>query len=219
MARVINFSAGPATLPLPVLEYAHNEFFDHEGTGMSLIEHSHRGAAYAKVHEEAKALLRELQNQNGRADQVAISTVSMEPWFVPESTDCLGQLQEFRSRKEHFALVVDEYGALQGVVTLEDIVEEIVGEIDDEHDIPVAGIDRQADGSAIVDGTVTIRDLNREMDWALPDEDATTIAGLLMRSARLIPEQGQQFEFFGYRFEVLNREAQKISTLRITPSG
>lgn len=126
----------------------------------------------------AKGLLREVSKHEGHIDELDIAAVATRPWFIPESTSCLYQLHAFRRRREHFALVVDEYGALMGVVTLEDILEEIVGEIDDEHDLPVAGLRRQTDGSYIVDGTVTIRDLNRELGWDLPVEEAATVAGL-----------------------------------------
>ena len=165
----------------------------------------------------AKALLREVQNHDGLIDEMDIPAVAAKPWFVPESTDCLSQLQAFRQRHEHIALVIDEYGALQGVVTLEDIIEEIVGEIADEYDIPVAGVHRQTDGSYIVDGRVTIRDLNREFGWNLPDEEAATVAGLLLHEARLIPDEGQSFAFHGFRFDVLRREANQIRSLRIAP--
>ena len=165
----------------------------------------------------AKALLREVQDHDGHIDEMDIPAVATKPWFVPESTDCLSQLQAFRQRREHFALVIDEYGALQGVVSLEDIIEEIVGEIADEHDIPVAGVHRQSDGSYIVDGRVTIRDLNRELGWTLPDEEAATIAGLVLHEARLIPDVGQSFAFYGFRFDVLRREGNQIRSLRIAP--
>ena len=127
------------------------------------------------------------------------------------------QLQEFRARREHFALVVDEYGSLQGVVTLEDILEEIVGDIDDEHDLPVAGVRRQPNGSFIVDGTVTIRDLKREFDWNLPDEEASTLAGLVLHEARRIPQVGQTFTFYGFRFEILRRQRHQITSIRVWP--
>lgn len=165
----------------------------------------------------AKSLLREVQSQGGHIDEIDIPRLAAKPWFVPESTDSLSQLQAFRQRREHFALVIDEYGALQGVVTLEDIIEEIVGEISDEYDIPVAGVHRQEDGSCIVDGRVTIRDLNREFGWNLPDEEAATIAGLVLHEARLIPDEGQSFAFYGFRFDVLRREANQIRSLRIAP--
>jgi Mg2+/Co2+ transporter CorB len=164
----------------------------------------------------AKALLRAV-HAGGRIEDVDIVGLALPPWFVPESTTLLAQLQAFRARREHFALVVDEYGALMGIVTLEDIIEEIVGDIEDEHDMDVTGVTREADGSYIVDGTVTIRDLNREFDWRLPDEEAATIAGLVLHEARRIPDPGQVFTFHGFRFEVLERQRNQVSRLKITP--
>jgi Mg2+/Co2+ transporter CorB len=163
----------------------------------------------------AKALLREVSRHEGHIDEMDIPAVASRPWFIPESTSCLYQLHAFRRRREHFALVVDEYGALMGIVTLEDILEEIVGEIDDEHDLPVSGLRRQNDGSYIVDGTVTIRDINRELGWSLPDEEATTIAGLVLHEARLIPNVGQSFAFHGFRFDILRRQGNQIMSIRI----
>ena len=120
-------------------------------------------------------------------------------------------------RKAHFALVVDEYGEVQGLVTLEDILEEIVGDIDDEHDIDVQGVRQQPDGSVNVDGAVPIRDLNRAMDWELPDEEAVTVAGLVIHEAAAIPEPGQTFTFHGYRFQVLRKNRNRITALHVTP--
>ena len=125
------------------------------------------------------------------------------------------QLQAFRERHEHFALVVDEYGSLMGVVTLEDILEEIVGDISDEHDGSVSGLRRQADGTFIVEGNFTIRDLNRQLDWNLPDEEAATVAGLILHESRRIPEVGQTFLFYGVRFEVLRRQRNQITAVRV----
>src|SRR5262249_18568664 len=153
----------------------------------------------------------------GRLEDVDILGLALPPWFVPESTTLLAQLKAFRARREHFALVVDEYGALMGIVTLEDIIEEIVGDIEDEHDIGVTGVKREADGTYIVDGTVTIRALNREFDWQLPDDDVATIAGLVLHEARRIPDPGQVFTFHGFRFEVLERQRNQIRQLKITP--
>ncbi len=164
----------------------------------------------------AKALLRAIHT-GGRVEDLDIVGLALPPWFVPESTTLIAQLQAFRARREHFALVVDEYGALMGIVTLEDIIEEIVGDIEDEHDKDVTGVTREADGSYVVDGTVTIRDLNREFDWRLPDEAAATIAGLVLHEARRIPDQGQIFTFHGFRFEVMERQRNQISRLKITP--
>jgi Mg2+/Co2+ transporter CorB len=126
-------------------------------------------------------------------------------------------LQAFLRRKSHFALIVDEYGALMGLVTLEDILEEIVGEIDDEHDARMEGVRRQPDGSVNVDGVVTIRDLNRAMDWQLPDDDAVTVAGLVIHEAQTIPEPGQTFIFHGHRFQILRRQRNQITALRVSP--
>lgn len=164
-----------------------------------------------------KELLRELRRLEGDVSKIDFSKLPSEPWFIPDTTSLLDQLQAFRSRREHFAVVVDEYGSLMGIVTLEDILEEIVGEIEDEHDMPVRGVRPQPDGTFIVDGTVTIRDLNREFDWNLPDEEASTIAGLVLHEARLIPEKGQVFVFYGFRFEILRRVRNQIASLRLTP--
>ncbi|MBV9995222.1 MAG: CBS domain-containing protein, partial [Caulobacteraceae bacterium] len=123
----------------------------------------------------------------------------------------------FLKRRTHFALVVDEYGALQGLVTLEDILEEIVGEIEDEHDLAIEGVRRQPDGSVVVDGQVTIRDLNRALDWNLPDEHAVTVAGLVIHEAQTIPDPGQTFIFHGHRFQVLRRQRNQITALRVGP--
>ena len=127
----------------------------------------------------AKDLLREISARKGDMDGIDVEAIAMKPWFVPETTNLLEQLSAFRDRHAHFALVVDEYGALMGLVTLEDILEEIVGPITDESDIATGGIRQRADGSYIVEGTMTIRDLNRDLDWQLPDEEASTIAGLV----------------------------------------
>jgi Mg2+/Co2+ transporter CorB len=164
----------------------------------------------------AKALLRAVHAREGSLKGLDLLAFAAKPWFVPDSTTLLDQLQAFRRRREHFALVVDEYGSLMGIVTLEDILEEIVGDIADEHDITVPGVVRQADGSYVVQGSVTIRDLNRQFEWNLPDEAAATIAGLLLHEARRIPEVGQAFLFHGLRFEILRRHRQQITAIRIT---
>jgi len=134
---------------------------------------------------------------------------------VPDTTTLQEQLEEFLKQRNHFALVVDEYGVLQGLVTLEDVLEEIVGEIVDEHDIHKTGIRPQADGSINVDGWLPIRDLNRFKDWDLPDEDAVTVAGLVLHEAQSIPNVGQSFSFHGFRFVVLRKQRNQILALRI----
>jgi Mg2+/Co2+ transporter CorB len=163
----------------------------------------------------AKDLLRAIRAADGDTSKIDVSTIMLPPWFVPEMRPVSEQLKAFRRRKTHFALVVDEYGEVEGMVTLEDILEEIVGDISDEHDVVVAGVRAQPDGSVVVDGSVPIRDLNRAMDWRLPDEEATTIAGLVIHEARSIPDRGQSFTFHGFRFRVLRRERNRITALRI----
>jgi Mg2+/Co2+ transporter CorB len=146
-----------------------------------------------------------------------VAGIAAQPWFVPDTTSVADQLNEFLKRRGQLALVVDEYGEVQGLITLEDILEEIVGQIADEHDVQDAAVRVQADGSVNVDGTMAVRDLNRHMDWDLPDEGATSIAGLVIHEAQTIPEPGQVFTFYGYRFEVLRKNRNKITALRIKP--
>jgi CBS domain containing-hemolysin-like protein len=165
----------------------------------------------------AKDLLRAIRAADGDTSKIDVASIALPPWFVPEMRPLSDQLKAFRRRKTHFALVVDEYGEVEGMVTLEDVLEEIVGDISDEHDVVVAGVRAQADGSVVVDGSVPIRDLNRAMNWHLPDEEATTLAGLVIHEARSIPERGQSFTFHGFRFRVLRRERNRITALRIGP--
>jgi CBS domain containing-hemolysin-like protein len=165
----------------------------------------------------AKDLLRALKDADSDPDRIDIAAIMLPAWFVPEIRPLSEQLKAFRRRKTHFALVVDEYGEVQGLITLEDILEEIVGDISDEHDVPVPGVRPQPDGSVNVDGSVPIRDLNRAMDWNLPDSEATTIAGLVIHEARSIPDVGQSFTFHGFRLDVLRKDRNRIAALRITP--
>ncbi|MGE0565989.1 MAG: HlyC/CorC family transporter [Pseudolabrys sp.] len=164
-----------------------------------------------------KDLLRALHAVDGDPTKVDIAALMTPPWFVPDTRLVSEQLKAFRRRKTPFALVVDEYGEVEGLVTLEDILEEIVGDITDEHDVAMPGVRRQPDGSVNVDGAVPIRDLNRVMEWNLPDDEATTIAGLVIHEARSIPEPGQSFTFHGFRFRVLRRARNRITALRIQP--
>ncbi len=164
-----------------------------------------------------KDLLRALHAVDGHAEKVDIPALLTPPWFVPDTRTVAEQLKAFRRRKTPFALVVDEYGDVEGLITLEDILEEIVGDITDEHDVQMPGVRKQPDGSINVDGAVPIRDLNRVMDWNLPDDEATTIAGLVIHEARSIPEVGQSFTFHGFRFRVLRRARNRITALRIQP--
>ena len=166
----------------------------------------------------AKDLLRALAEPNVEPENLDIVKIAQKPWFVPDSTTLKDQLNAFLRRKVHFAVVVDEYGEVQGIVTLEDILEEIVGDIADEHDLEIQGVRQEADGSIIVDGSVPIRDLNRALDWDLPDEEATTIAGLVIHESKLIPQERQAFTFYGKRFIVMKREKNRITRLRIRPA-
>ncbi len=165
----------------------------------------------------AKELLRALNEAQGDATRLSVEDLAFETWFVPSTTTLRDQLEAFLKRKIHFALVVDEYGEVMGLVTLEDILEEIVGDIIDEHDVAVQGVRTQPDGSVIVDGSVPIRDLNRAMNWSLPDDEATTIAGLVIHEAQSIPETGQVFSFHGFRFEVLRKTRNLLAQLRVSP--
>ena len=171
----------------------------------------------------AKDLLRAMHKMlaDGRIEphemaEFDILTVAMQPYFIPETTTLDDQMRQFLARRTHFALVVDEYGTLQGLITLEDILEEIVGEISDEFDLDEENdLQPESDGSYIIDGTMTIRDLNRATDWNLPDEEANTVAGLVIHEAQMIPTIGQVFSFHGFRFEVLAKEENRLSELRI----
>ena len=165
----------------------------------------------------AKDLLRAVHATLDDLDRLDILSIVAEPWFVPETTPLDEQLHAFRQRQAHFALIVDEYGSLMGLVTLEDIIEEIVGEIADEHDVAPGEVVERADGSFLIPGTVAIRDLNRAYDWDLPDEEAATIAGLVLNEAQEIPEIGESFSLYGFTFEVRARKRNQITRLRVIP--
>ena len=165
----------------------------------------------------AKDVLAAMAKNGGALGDLDIPALAREPWFIPETTSLKDQLAGFLKRQVHFALVVDEYGALQGLITLEDILEEIVGEIEDEHDSALEGVRRQTDGSVVVDGWVAIRDLNRALDLRLPDDDAVTVAGLVIHEAQTIPKVGQTWTFHGHRFQVVRRERNQITALKVSP--
>ncbi len=165
----------------------------------------------------ARDLMAAVTRAGGDTSKVDVTAIMRQPWFIPDTTNLKSQLNAFLKQKSHFALVVDEYGALQGLVTLEDILEEIVGEIDDEHDAVMTSIRRQSDGSIHVDGDMPIRDLNRAMDWDLPDDNAVTVAGLVIYEARTIPEPGQTFIFYDRKFQIMRRQRNQITAIKITP--
>lgn len=164
-----------------------------------------------------KWLLRELKTANNDYSKIRIEDIAAEPWFVPNTTTLFDQLQAFRERGEHFAFVIDEYGSFMGVVTLEDILEDIVGDIDDEHDMSMPGVKKQPNGTYLVNGTVTIRDIKREFEWDLPDADYSTIAGLVLYEARKLPDVGQSFMFHKFKFDVVRRHRNQITLVRVTP--
>lgn len=164
-----------------------------------------------------KDLLRAVMSHGGETSALDIIGICRAPWFIPETTRAEDQLDLFLKKRSHFSLVVDEYGALQGLVTLEDILEEIVGDIRDEHDVVVQGVKPQSDGSVIVEGWVTIRDLNRATGWNLPDDEAVTVAGLVIHEAQAIPEPGQRFAFHGHRFDIARKTRNQITGLKVIP--
>ena len=202
---MIDADLSPAEVVTAMLESAHTRVPLYRGDAENIVGVLH-----------AKDLLQALANSGGKIDKLSIDDILREPWFIPDTTNLKDQLNAFLKRQSHFALVVDEYGALQGLVTLEDILEEIVGEIDDEHDSAIQGVRKQADGSVVVDGSVTIRDLNRAMDWDMPDDDAVTVAGLVIHEAQTIPKIGQTFIFHRHRFQVVKRVRNQITTLRVS---
>jgi Mg2+/Co2+ transporter CorB len=166
-----------------------------------------------------KDLLRALAQPGCDIKTLDVPALAQPPWFVPETTTLVEQLNAFRDRQSHFALVVDEYGALMGLLTLHDILEEIVGDIREDRDRRIVGVRQQPDGAYVVDGAVAVRDLNRRFDWRLPDDKAATIAGLVIHEARQIPDVGQTFLFHDFKIEVLRRRRQRITTLRLSRLG
>ena len=192
-----------------VLESPHTRHPVFSGKSDNII-----GVLHVKDLLRSIGHLGENVNENGDGNRFVQDIASLA-YFIPETTLLFDQLQSFRSRREHFAVVVDEYGDFRGIVTLEDILEEIVGDIDDEHDIDLPGLTPQADGSWLVDGSVTIRDLNRALGWQLPDEDASTLAGLVLFESRTIPMPGQEFRFHNIRFRVVKRDGNRITSLRL----
>lgn len=206
--RTINLDLGPETIVREVLASPYTRMPLWRDKPENIVGVLH-----------AKDLLRALDAAGGDACKLDVATIALETWFVPVNTPLPEQLKAFLARKTHFALAVDEYGEVMGLVTLEDILEEIVGDIRDEHDVAVPGLRQQPDGAVIVDGGVPIRDLNRAMDWQLPDDEATTIAGLVIHEARAIPDAGQAFTFHGFRFEVMRKSRNRLTALRIVPAG
>ena len=206
--EMIDVDAAPAAILNQVVRSPHTRLPVWKGEPDNIVGVLH-----------AKDLLRAVHANLNDLDRLDVMSIVNEPWFVPETTPLDEQLHSFRERRAHFALIVDEYGSLMGLVTLEDIIEEIVGEIVDEHDIAIARgeVVEKADGSLLIPGTVAIRDLNRAYDWDLPDEEAATIAGLVLNEAQEIPEIGESFSLYGFTFEVRARKRNQITRLRVIP--
>ena len=205
--RMVNADDPSETLVREILQSPHTRMPLWKGTTENIV---------GVIH--AKDLLRALNEVGNDFAKIDIMKVASKPWFVPDTTSLQDQLNAFLRRKSHFAIVVDEYGEVEGLVTLEDIIEEIVGEIADEHDVDMQGVKQEADGSVVVEGSVPIRDLNRALDWDLPDEEATTIAGLVIHETQSIPEEKQAFTFHGKRFIVMKRDKNRITRIRIRPA-
>lgn len=212
--EMLDADMAPDALLTAVLTSPHTRLPLYRGERENVV-----GVIHAK--DLLRAVEKFLREGDGKLDSVSdldVMKVAMKPYFIPETTPLNEQMREFLKRRMHFALVVDEYGDLKGLLTLEDIIEEIVGDISDEMDLKTERQIRPTDsGDYIVDGATTIRDLNRELDWGLPDEEANTVAGLVISEAQTIPEVGQVFSFYGFRFEVLERKDNRIARLRIRP--
>jgi Mg2+/Co2+ transporter CorB len=212
--QMIDADADPEAILEQCLQSPHTRLPVFRGEQENII-----GVVHAK--DLSRAMYEQLGGAGGDADRLKsfdITQVANAPYFVPETTTLDEQMRQFLRMRSHFALVVDEYGALQGLITLEDILEEIVGEITDEFDPAEGNIAKKtADGSYLVEGATTIRDLNRATDWNLPDEEANTIAGLVIHEAQTIPTKGQVFSFHGFRFEVTEREGNRVTALKIRP--
>lgn len=212
--EMLDADAPPDALISQVLASPHTRLPLYRGERENIV-----GVMHAK--DLLRAVERFLRTGDGKLDSVAdldIMSVSKPAYFVPDTTPLDEQMREFLKRRTHFALVVDEYGDLRGLITLEDIIEEIVGEITDEFDIDAEHpLKRTEAGDCIVDGAMTIRDFNRATDWTLPDEEANTIAGLVIHEAQMIPNEGQVFSFHGFRIEVLTRKDNRITRLKIRP--
>ncbi|SDE77621.1 Mg2+ and Co2+ transporter CorB, contains DUF21, CBS pair, and CorC-HlyC domains [Celeribacter baekdonensis] len=228
--EMIDADLPPAEVLARSLKSPHTRLPIYRGDPENIIGVIHAKDLLRAMHAEREVherLGRESQSLDGDTPLVLMDfsgfdvlAVAMKPYFVPETTTLDDQMRQFLHRHTHFALVVDEYGALQGLITLEDILEEIVGEITDEFDRSEASPVRSKDtGDWVVDGGMTIRDFNRSTECNLPDEEANTIAGLVIHEAQMIPNPGQVFSFHGYRFEVASRKDNRITKLKIRPLG
>ena len=204
--HMLDAASPPAEILSEVLKSGHTRLPVYKGDSDNIVGILH-----------AKDFLSSLQAHNNDITKVDVEDIMSPAWFVPGTRAIPDQLNAFLRRKAHFALAVDEYGEVMGLITLEDIIEEIVGDITDEHDVTAKGVRSEPSGAFVIDGTVPIRDLNRLQDWNLPDEEATTLAGLVIHEARMIPDVGQAFTFHGFRFEVLRKRKHQLTQIRVTP--
>lgn len=212
--EMIDADEDPNKVISTVLASSHTRLPLYKGTPENIV-----GVMHAK--DLLRAVDKFVRTGDGTLDSVSdldLMAVAMKPYFVPETTPLDEQMRQFLRRRTHFALVVDEYGSLRGLITLEDILEEIVGQITDEHDVDADHPLKRSDtGDYLVDGAMSIRDLNRAMDWALPDDEANTVAGLVIHEAQMIPAEGQVFSYHGFRFEVVSRRENRLTKLKIRP--
>ncbi len=210
--EMVDADASPQEIVDQILASSHTRLPVFQGNPENIVGVIHAKNLLRAVNKQVRHSQGGLQN----LDDFKVLDVTNEPYFVPETTSLEDQMHEFLRRRTHFALVVDEYGDLQGLITLEDIIEEIIGEITDEHDEDSAKVPVPDEhGNYLIDGGMTIRDLNRALDWHLPDEEANTIAGLVIHEAQMIPDVGQVFTFHGFRFDIAERDMNKITKIRI----
>ena len=211
--EMIDADLAPEEIVSLMLASSHSRLPVYRGSDENIL-----GVVHAKdLLREVERLSHIHETHDKAMAALDVVKVAMKPYFIPDTTTLDEQMREFLKRRTHFALVVDEYGTLQGLITLEDILEEIVGEITDEFDL----VDKSnalkwaEDGSYLVEGAMTIRDLNRATDWSLPDDEANTVAGLVIHEAQMIPAQGQAFSFHGFRFEVVSRRENRLTRLKV----
>ena len=211
--EMIDADLPPEEIIRLVLASSHSRLPVYRGSDENIL-----GVIHAKdLLREVERLDRLHEDRDKALAGLDIVKVAMKPYFIPDTTTLDEQMREFLKRRTHFALVVDEYGTLQGLITLEDILEEIVGEITDEFDVVDLShaLKKAEDGGYLVEGAMTIRDLNRATDWQLPDDEANTLAGLVIHEAQMIPAQGQAFSFHGFRFEVMTRRENRLTRIKV----
>ncbi|MDX2049955.1 MAG: CNNM domain-containing protein [Rickettsiaceae bacterium] len=200
----INIDQSPEDIINQALNTPHTRIPLWQGTKDNIIGILH-------VRNILKALHRNKYNFS----KLDIKSYTSEPWFVPENAPLSKQLMEFKDRKSHMAIVVDEYGDIIGILTLEDILEEVVGQIDDELDVAPSKIIKKSKFNYIVDGTASIRDINRELSLKLSSENANTIAGLFMHNLERLPNVGDRIELSSARLTIVKKHFNRIKQVLI----